>query len=45
MWYTKLTGDCPSIASPDYWDRLLKDKGYLKRLIEYDDDTWEIIRC
>tara|TARA_Y100000310_G_C20160557_1_gene568964 strand:- start:88 stop:345 length:258 start_codon:yes stop_codon:yes gene_type:complete len=42
IWFEKLTGACPSIASPDYWNLLLEKGGCLKRLVEYDDDTWKI---
>jgi hypothetical protein len=42
IWFKKLTGACPSIASPDYWNLLLEKGSCLKCLVEYDDDTWKI---
>ena len=42
QWFEKLVGKKPSIASPDFWDILWAQYG-IKKLVEYEDGTWEIL--
>lgn len=42
QWFERLVGQKPSIASPDTWDVLWAQYG-LKKLVEYEDGTWEIL--
>ena len=41
-WVEKLIKAHPAIASPNYWSSLVEQHG-VKYLVEYDDDTWEIL--
>ena len=42
MWFHKIAKMAPTIASPTFWERLTSENN-IKTLVEYDDQTWEII--
>ena len=41
-WVEKLIEARPVIDSPNYWSSLVAHHG-VKYLVEYDDETWEIL--
>ena len=41
-WFKNLAKMTTTIASPTFWEQLTNENN-IKTLIEYDDQTWEII--
>ena len=41
-WFKNLAKMTTTIASPPFWEQLVNENN-IKTLVEYDDQTWEII--